>query len=591
MATNWTIGSTIKDRWTVYRVLQGEGEAVHIVHDAQARRVLAARMPAAGGNAKRFLTAAQAWVGLGRHANIVSAQFVETIEGIPVLFLDHVTGEPLSLWTGTPRLSGDMPQALRFAIQICDALTHMAARGMAAHGDLRPRNCLVTRDGMLKVTHFGLAAVAGAAIEADGGGPKTTSIFKRLFTTREQAAPAAAVAETGGGDLPALEAKAGSAAYRAPEQAANPKRVDARADIYAFGVILFEMLMGHVPFTGQGRAEIARLHATQPPPPLTGSLAPLNELVQKCLAKDPAQRFGSFGDVRSQLAELYEKRTGQRPPQPALNATLEAMDACNDGVALAEVGRLEDAVACFDLALNLNPRCAEALASKADAMRVAGRIPDALEFSDAALEISPGDVHALTSKGMALVEAGRGGEASVCAEKALALAPYDEPARLLMGAVWAVIGQPDQARQCLDRLLEDNPRSDAAWFQKGSVLFAAGWPGEAITCYERAIQLNPRHEQAWLKKGEALGAMGRRLDEVLCYERALEINPRNATAWYDKASLLCSSLHRYSEAMSCFEQAHKLGHPRAAEGVAMCRPLVTLVEQTSHLTSFHPKRP
>lgn len=581
MATTWTIGSTIKDRWTVCRILQSEGEAVHIVHDAHLRRVLAARMPSAGGAAKRFLPIAQAWLGLGRHANIISAQFVETIEGGPVLFLDHVCGEPLSLWTGTPRLTGDMPQALRFAIQICDALTHMAARGMAAHGNLRPQNCLVTRDGTLKVTHFGLSAVA----EGDGS-PKTTSIFRRLFSTREEAAPVEAAV----GENPALEAKAGPAAYRAPEQPANPKRMDTRADIYSLGIILFEMLMGRVPFAGQSRDEIARLHATQTPPPLTGSLSPLDALVRKCLAKDPAARFGDFGELRSELAGLYGKHTGKTAPQPPINALLEAMDACNNGAALAEAGRLEDALACFDLALNLDPRCAEALASKSDAMRAAGRIPDALEFGDAALGINPGDVHALTSKGLALVEAGRGGEASVCAENALALAPYDEPARLLMGAVWAAIGQADQARHCLDRLLEDNPRSDAAWIQKGAVLYAAGWPGEAINCYERALQLNPRHEQAWLRKGEALGAMGRRLDEVVCYERALEINPRNATAWYDKASLLCSSLHRYSEAMICFEQAQKLGHPRAAEGVAMCRPLATLVEQTSHLTSFHPKR-
>ncbi len=153
MATHWTIGGKIGDRWTVYRVIESDVDVVHVVYDAKLRRVLAARTPADEGAAKPFVQAAQAWVSLGRHANIVGAQFVEAIEGRPLLFIDYICGEPLARRTGTARLTGDTLQALRFAIQICDAMAHATARGLPAHGDLRPLATLVEQTSHLTTFH------------------------------------------------------------------------------------------------------------------------------------------------------------------------------------------------------------------------------------------------------------------------------------------------------------------------------------------------------------------------------------------------------------------------------------------------------
>ena len=85
----------------------------------------------------------------------------------------------------------------------------------------------------------------------------------------------------------------------APELFDDPRQVDVRADIYAFGVLLFQMATGKLPFTGQTWQELAHLHRTQPLPALSPQLAGLGPLLETCLAKDPAQRFANFHAVRS----------------------------------------------------------------------------------------------------------------------------------------------------------------------------------------------------------------------------------------------------------------------------------------------------
>jgi tetratricopeptide (TPR) repeat protein len=95
-------------------------------------------------------------------------------------------------------------------------------------------------------------------------------------------------------------------------------------------------------------------------------------------------------------------------------------------------------------------------------------------------------------------------------------------------------------------------------------------PDEALTCYERALEINPRYAEAWSNKGAALADLRRPAEALTCYERALEINPRYPEAWFNKGADLGNTGH-FQEALACFEQAQRLGHPQAAQAVAVCR--------------------
>src|SRR5207302_203094 len=99
----------------------------------------------------------------------------------------------------------------------------------------------------------------------------------------------------------------GTSAYMAPEQFEDAKHVDVRADVYSFGVMLFEMINGDRPFKARHWSEYSALHQSEPPPPLRSGNRALDCLVANCLAKDPQRRLQDFREVRSELGAIFEQ--------------------------------------------------------------------------------------------------------------------------------------------------------------------------------------------------------------------------------------------------------------------------------------------
>lgn len=462
MATNWQIGDRIQNRWEIYKILRGGMGIVYIVYDQELREPFAAKTfqdEIFAGNpriANRFTQEALTWVNLDAHQNVTEARFVGTIEGKPFLFLEYVSGGDLGGWIGTPRLTEDLPQALRFAIQFCDGMTYALSKGIEAHRDIKPQNCLITEDRSLKVTDFGLAKVIG--VEEGRGG-------------------------TGG-----------TRGYMAPEQQGHFGEADVRADIYSFGVMLFEMVTGQLPLVERIWKEFVR-HS------------PLGRIVQTCLAKDPTQRFADFSEVREQLADMYERLTGETAPQPVVGGELNAMQWNNKGGSLVNLGRHEESLICFDSALKLNSHYEQAWSNKGAALNYLKRNNDALVCFDSALKVNPQFGQAWYNKANALSD----------------------------------LGHTEEAIACLDRALEINPFLAEAWYTKADILDAMRQHENAIACYDRALKLNPRFAEACYNKGVTLWSLGQAKDAIACYDRALEINPRYVSAWHNKGVALMAS--------------------------------------------------
>lgn len=204
------------------------------------------------------------------HPNIVAVYDLGTEADVPYVVMELVEGDDLRQRLARGPL--DPPEAVRIATQICDALQAAHEAGVV-HRDIKPDNVLLTRSGIVKICDFGIARL-------------------------QQSSTAQATAH---GSV------IGTASYMAPEQASGGP-VDARADLYALGCVLYEMLASRPPFTGDDAMRVLWQHVHDAPAPVASQRsdvpAELDALVQQLLTKRPEHRPASARQVRASLAEL-----------------------------------------------------------------------------------------------------------------------------------------------------------------------------------------------------------------------------------------------------------------------------------------------
>jgi eukaryotic-like serine/threonine-protein kinase len=232
------------------------------------------------------------------HPNIASIYGLEDSGGTRALVMQLVEGPTLA-----DRIkAGPIPvdESVRIARQIADALEYAHERGII-HRDLKPANVKVTNDDAVKVLDFGLAK----ALEGD---PSSIDI---------STSPTISRMATQAGVL------LGTAAYMSPEQA-KAKSVDRRADIWAFGCVLYEMLTGKQAFTGETVTDtLASIIKEDPDWSQLPSATPMRVrvLLQRCLQKDPKQRLRDIGDARISLDEVLSGAPEGAPFFTALGGT------------------------------------------------------------------------------------------------------------------------------------------------------------------------------------------------------------------------------------------------------------------------------
>lgn len=271
-----------------YRILGKIGEGgmgvVYRARDSELNRDVAVKLlreDLAGDPQfiERFKREAQVLASLN-HSNIASIFGIEEFDGARALVMEFITGTTLSDRMARGALS--LREALHIARQIAQALEYAHERSVI-HRDLKPSNIKITPEGSIKLLDFGLAKTI-AAFRHDTDADSSTTL------TTTATAPGQLV---------------GTAAYMSPEQArGNP--IDKRTDIWAFGVVLFEMLTGRHAFSRGTRSEtIAAVLKDQPNWEVLPRTIPPNvrRLLTRCLAKDPGERLRDIGDARLEIED------------------------------------------------------------------------------------------------------------------------------------------------------------------------------------------------------------------------------------------------------------------------------------------------
>ncbi|MDH3629373.1 MAG: serine/threonine protein kinase, partial [Acidobacteriota bacterium] len=275
-----------------YRIVDKLGEggmgvvwrAVDTTLDREvAIKVLPAEMATHPDRLARFEREAKLLASLN-HPNIAGIHGIHEVDDTPFLAMELVEGQDLQ-----QRLAGSAlsrRQTLEVALQIAHAFEAAHESGVI-HRDLKPANVKLTDDGVVKVLDFGLAKAL-------------------LDPSQSGASPSMSPTLTSAGTVAGMVL--GTAAYMSPEQA-KAKDVDRRADIWSFGVVLFEMLSGRRLFQGEGISETlaavimkevewGSLPADTPPR--------IRRLLERCLERDPNKRLRDIGDARIAIEEVVQ---------------------------------------------------------------------------------------------------------------------------------------------------------------------------------------------------------------------------------------------------------------------------------------------
>lgn len=522
-------GETIDAEYTVVRAITGGMGMVYFCRTlgtygpVAIKTILPEYVPSREAR-QLFYHEAEAWIRLGTHDNLVRALYVGEFNECLAIYLELVIGDPkygndLSGYLG--RYSFRPEEILLLASRFCEGMIYADQRFQEmgkcfVHRDIKPSNILVTNQLTPKITDLGLVQI--------GKEEKKGSV--------------------------------GTPGYIAPEvfsgSAPNP-----HSDIYSFGCVLYEMFCGgKTPYT-LGTAEmkayppqrwgllLQQKHATQQPLdpdaflPVGKVRSDLRELLYQCLKKDPADRFPNFVALKEALDQLYLKLTLTNAPEhhesehaydsDNLHQLLHELD--NKAQSLFRLGHHEEALQCWDQALERSPNEPRFLRGKGDALAALSRYEEALACYDESLKIMPADIEQWMDKGVILTKLNRLTLAVECFDKALSV-------KVQPNTIWGNKGHPviihpatthtqveDFKRWYETEMKMAGPLLSATYFNKGIALELQGNLDNALRCFEQAIGKNPHSADSWQRKGRLLARLGRLEEADRCIEQSISIIP------------------------------------------------------------------
>ena len=338
----WQVGDVLLGLYEVTGVLgQGGMGKVYRVHHRRWGVDLAVKSPrpellSRTRGIEHFERECETWVGLGLHPHIVTCYYVRRLGGIPRIFAEYVAGGSLysairkrGLYRGEPMEA--LARILSMGVQVAWGLQHAHEQGVV-HRDVKAGNVLFTREGLVKVTDFGLArATARAKMAEDGSGERVASAASRGMTP----------------------------AYCSPEQAAG-LNVGIGTDTWSWALCMVEALLGKVSWrTGPDAPKVfeqavksSSLHKNLPPLPVH-----LAELLRWCMQKEPRNRPEGMAAVARAAQDVYEDVVGQAFPHRAPGAIEGRAESLNNrAVSLLDLGKTAEAEAQLANALAIAPQ-------------------------------------------------------------------------------------------------------------------------------------------------------------------------------------------------------------------------------------------
>lgn len=427
----WKKEDDIAGRYHIHKIREGGMGILYFCYDKVAREPVTIKTYKdvdSLENVDQFRAEALTWVKLGKHPNLIQAKYVLEVEQKPYLFLEYVDTRNNKDPTLRNLLKEDelgLENIMDLAVQFCNGMIHAQNKipGLI-HRDIKPENILINSQGILKITDFGLTRVYLSPSEA--------------------------------------RAVVGTFPYMSPEQCLGLGVIDTRADIYSFGIVLYEMITGKLPFLSHDKYDYIRFHVTETPknPSQIKEDIPdeLDMLVMKCLAKPVEDRYRNFTELKEAILKNYPdlvKDVGEvKRPEEKVKA-YEAQYLTNKGTSLITLGRYDEALAYFDSALKVEPGYIDAYYRKALALIGLGKYKEACVNFENYLNINPRDAEVLLHKGCLLNLSGRRDEALTCFDQALSIHPWCQDIIYHKGVTLYLMGRCDEAFKTFKELTDE----------------------------------------------------------------------------------------------------------------------------------------
>lgn len=484
------VGDVLFDDFEVSRILQGGMGHVYICQKIGAGRGIAIKtfQPRYMLNehfVSRFSDEAALWLALGAHHNIVQCLTVKTENSFPYIFLELIEGLPgigASLRDWIERGPKSTAMSLSFVADICSGLTHaVSVFPKFVHSDLKPENVLIEEGPNALVTDFGLARLAiPHRIDDYQGKGEHHHTLSTLSSSIH-----------------------GTPAYMAPEQWLG-RAVDQRADIYAIGCILFELLTGRKVFQFSDLRELRDAHLNSFPKEMKEvKEQSVRLLIERCLKKNPGERYASYSELLAALEALSstmppinKKRIKYPKESPA--------GMSNRAAGLTILGKYAEAIELFDKAISIDNTMHFAHTDRARALMQVTRFEDALHASERAIELKPCEALPYLARSLALYRLGRIDDAIAACNQAVSIS---EDRRILgqgyynLSVFQRSVGELKKAEEAVRKALTFVPEIADAYHQLAVVTADLEQFEEAFLAVNRALELNPRNSAALTLRG------------------------------------------------------------------------------------------
>ncbi len=335
----WQVGDIINERYKIEEIHTGAMGRVFIADDLRWGVKMAIKVPhpevmACKEGIQRILTEANAWIDLGLHPNIAACYFVKRQDKAAQIFIEHINGGTLADWINKGRLR-NRRDALSIAIQFCNGMEYTHSKKII-HRDIKPQNILLTKDGLVKITDFGIL---------------------RLIDT--DVSPGQAMVSIGDGQgMDCTVGFLGTPNYASPEQLLNTHLVDLRTDIFSFGLCLWMMFCGKRPYQHNSEEVCPTPVSCYRESPLSQDMV---HLLKKCVQHDPDRRYQNFQELRHDLHKIFLDIFKVSCPYAQMGQVDQQAEYLNNrAVSLAELGNFSEARDFLLQSLEINDHLPEA---------------------------------------------------------------------------------------------------------------------------------------------------------------------------------------------------------------------------------------